>query len=1703
MAESYTAGRLLVAVVPDMRGVAAKVRKEFSGLGPYDVQVTAQVNDKALAGLRAALRSLPDVVVTADTSPADRNLAALRARMTALGDHEIGVSISAAEAHREVDSIRADLASLADADVKVDADVSAAQRALGEVSRELSRVSGRAARIKVDADTGRANAALIFTQNLARRVGAVSPVIRVTAITEGAISGLTRLAAMVTVIGGLGGMLGGLAGALGGIGAAAAVAGLGVAAIIPAFLGVGKAIGALNDQQANAGQAAAQSAKAQQAAAQQVESAQRAVGKASEGVNRARIDGARAVSDAERNAARNVASALQAQEDAQRQLVSANRDARMAQQELTRAWEDGRRALEDLQDQVDNNALDQRQAAFDLADARKALQEAQAGGNTDQIARAQLAYDRVIERVDQLNKRTRRGNADNAKAQAAGVAGTDQYRGALDRVQQTQEAVADAQRNAARASAAVDQARADGARDVQRAQMDAARSVSDAQAGLVDAQRQLTQALAETATAGTEAGDKVAQAFANLSPAAAAFARYLFGLKPILNELSAIAAAGLFPPLIAGIDTLLTRLPLIKTVTGQLAAGMGAGLNGVLTTLANPWWASFFATLGNAAGTVIPRLFQSLMTLAQAAGTLILAFLPFTDVGLGVLDALSGLIAALAGPLAQSLAGMAPAAHALISALGGLGPLLLALSPILNALGVALGSVLAQALSWLTTALIAAQPYLLAFAEWARANPDKVLMIAGAIVGLVLALRGLSWLHTLLGPLTASAALFARVAVSAGGLSGIMTKLGGALRFVLGPWGLLIGALVLAYTTSAPFRDAVNSLVGALFGLVGALAEALLPIFAALMPVITSLVGALATMLVPVISALAGWITFITPVLVPMIGAFLGIVGAVRLWAIAQTLLNVAMNANPIVRIIMIVFALVAAVVWAYQNFEGFRNVVNTVWSAIQTAFSAIGAAGMWLWHTVLVPAFTATGAAAMWLWTNAIKPAFDFIGLAARVLIAIILTVLVTPLMIAWNAIAAVSMWLWANVIQPVFQAIGTFIGWVWNTLIKPYIDAWMSIIRNFLAPLVMWLWTSVIQPAFNAIGTFIGWVWNYMIKPYIDAWMTIIRMYLAPLVMWLWNTIVKPAFEGIGSVIKWVWENVIRPAFDAVSGGLDWLGQRFTDATNWIRDIWNRIKGFLAKPINFMIDWVWNKGVVPAWNAVAALVGLGPIQPLGLIPEARTGGRVDSRGMIHGPGTGTSDSILGRVKENDAPLRVSNREFIMNERATKANLPALTAMNGGATIGDRRNERRAAGFAGGGPVWQGLWDTVRGRFPNARLTSAHRPGDSGYHGKGMAVDVAGSYPMAVGQMIDINKWIAATYPESTQLIHYPITGGGINLLNGGPHQYNWATQAGHANHVHWAQDPAGPGGGGNGGAFGGISTYFIDAARAAFDGITNPMIDKLRGWIGQPPPAWREVVPALATKMRDTVRDFVFRKANEKDAEASAGATMGATGHDAPAIVRIISDVARGRFGGQAHKAAVTGTATGLVESNLTNIPGGDRDSVGVFQQRPSMGWGTIEQIMNVTYAAGKFFSKFPGNWASWDQGQLAQHVQRSAFPLKYGQRMGQARALVDQHGGFDNGGKAFGKGIMFKDVMAAERVLDPEATEDYDVLSDYRRMLDEGRLVPARGLDPRQLAGMGAGAPGGREMHLHVHGDVNDPMDVDSLYNQIDFRERSASL
>jgi len=103
---------------------------------------------------------------------------------------------------------------------------------------------------------------------------------------------------------------------------------------------------------------------------------------------------------------------------------------------------------------------------------------------------------------------------------------------------------------------------------------------------------------------------------------------------------------------------------------------------------------------------------------------------------------------------------------------------------------------------------------------------------------------------------------------------------------------------------------------------------------------------------------------------------------------------------------------------------------------------------------------------------------------------------------------------------------------------------------------------------------------------------------------------------------------------------------------------------------------------------------------------------------------------------------------------------------------------------------------------------------------------------------------------------------------------------------------------------------------------------------------------------------------------------------------------------------EAVTVAYAAALQESKLQNLHYGDRDSVGVFQQRPSQGWGTTSQLENPVYATSKFFgalTQVPG-YQRLPVYQAAQAVQRSADGLAYQQYQPMAVGLTSAFTGQD---------------------------------------------------------------------------------------------------
>lgn len=177
---------------------------------------------------------------------------------------------------------------------------------------------------------------------------------------------------------------------------------------------------------------------------------------------------------------------------------------------------------------------------------------------------------------------------------------------------------------------------------------------------------------------------------------------------------------------------------------------------------------------------------------------------------------------------------------------------------------------------------------------------------------------------------------------------------------------------------------------------------------------------------------------------------------------------------------------------------------------------------------------------------------------------------------------------------------------------------------------------------------------------------------------------------------------------------------------------------------------------------------------------------------------------------------------------------------------------------------------------------------------------------------------------------------------------------------------------------------------------GLVDSVIDKVR------PPFIRDITRGIYSKIPSLWDLASMLTGGKSDTQRPTGGTVSGD----PNVARIAEATARAM--GASEKQLIALIETGLVESTMRNLSYGDKDSVGFLQQRPSQGWGSVKQIMDPAYATRKFIQKARRvDKGTFDAGQLAQAVQGSAYPYRYGKRYADAVAILNQSAPYVAGG------------------------------------------------------------------------------------------------
>jgi phage-related minor tail protein len=318
-------------------------------------------------------------------------------------------------------------------------------------------------------------------------------------------------------------------------------------------------------------------------------------------------------------------------------------------------------------------------------------------------------------------------------------------------------------------------------------------------------------------------------------------------------------------------------------------------------------------------------------------------------------------------------------------------------------------------------------------------------------------------------------------------------------------------------------------------------------------------------------------------------GAILAGTAVTQGFAAAQALLNAVMALNPITLIVIALVALGAALFVAWQKSETFRAVVMAAWAGIQ-------AAALYVWNSVLKPTFaalmvglSALGAAFSWLWSSVIKPVFSFISTAARVLMTILTIVVFGPIYLAVKLLGAVFSWLWTTAISPALGLIRAGLALLWSGA-QVIFGLLMAGVRA-VGAVFSWLWRNAAKPAMTSIvsGVQLAWTGVQVIFGLFRSGLRAVGAVFS----WLWKNAVAPAFSGVRSVVSTVWETGIRPVFDKLRAATSKVGAAFESARKAIKTAWDKVSGIARKPVEFIVNTVYQKGIRKVWNFVAEKFG------------------------------------------------------------------------------------------------------------------------------------------------------------------------------------------------------------------------------------------------------------------------------------------------------------------------------------------------------------------------------------------------------------------------------------------------------------------------------------------------------------------------------
>ncbi|MFI2761405.1 hypothetical protein ACH5A3_21425 [Streptomyces echinatus] len=1076
-----------------------------------------------------------------------------------------------------------------------------------------------------------------------------------------------------------------------------AIVAMGPAAALaaPAILSLGAAFAAIKVGTAGIGDAfkaafapAVTSGSAAESATRRVETAQRALAKAQRGVKdaeqaaaEARVAAARRVADAQRSladaeqaaaqervrAARDVKDAQQELrhtiqdvadanrraaeqvEQAERDLADAQRASRQAQQDLNDARKEAAADLVDLNNRLEDAQLDQRQKVLDLQDAEKELAAVKAkGANASQedLDKAQLQYDRAKQALEEQQIETQRLQEQTDQANEAGVEGSKKVKDAKEKEKDAQQEVKDktkelkdahaeeartAQDGAERAAKA-ERDLADAREAARQAAVDGARQIADAQRDVADAQDAARKAAVDGARQVQDAQEAAADAARALTEAQTAGAT-------ATNKV-ADAMAKLSPNAREFVNAVIAQAGAWRALKLDVQDALFAGLGQKFTALSTE---------------VIPSLRDGLVGMAGNLNAM-------------AKNAANAVIQlAKTGQLRQMFSGLNSAMSQMTRIPG-------------------------QIITALTQISIAASPAFERLTTAAGSAADRISQRisdsfkSGALEqsinnGIALAKQ----FGQLLGDIFGTIGNIMKAAATGGGDA-------------LGALGAVFSELR-RITAMPEVQQALASIFGAvqsiakLFGsTLGAVIEAVLPLLAAIAPVVSELAEQFAPVLVQLAKTLGEALTPIVDALLPVVddigGVIVGLVQAVMpllkplgdliaaiITAIAPVLSSIGAALVPLVAALAQgLTPVVAALVPIVQAFGGFLAQLAPMFPPLITALLP------------LIPPLSQLAVALLTLALQVIEPLLPLI-IELATLFTTVLTGAITVLV---PAITTVIGWIttFTTAVTDAVKWIVEKFQWLYDVLVGH------SIIPDLVKAIVGWftsLWTDTKQ-IFTTLKKGVVQIWKDLWSALSGAWSTFWTG-LRSSVTGAWSSL-KGSVSGLKSSISGIWSGLWNGAKSTISGVFSVIGQKisafktntqtaFSNLKEGIGRVWDGVKSKISAPIRWVVNTVYNNGLRKMWNTIA-----GKVSSSLTLPTISLG--FNRGGVV--PGTGNSDTVPAMLTPGERILSKQQVDQLGGHRGIDAMLgqdhPTKT---GGNPSRQQERQREQAGqqhFASGGIV-------------------------------------------------------------------------------------------------------------------------------------------------------------------------------------------------------------------------------------------------------------------------------------------------------------------------------------------------------------------------------------------------------------------------------